>query len=128
VVLTALALAGPSFAKPVIMSPPAPIPVALPPAAQQIDDAELAFAQAVAQSGLVQGFRQFAAPEAVMFLPDPTPAGPALASAHWAGDLVWRTQYLGVASSGDLAFSAGPSLLRGAGRPLGGFYLTVWRR
>jgi ketosteroid isomerase-like protein len=96
---------------------------------QQIDDAERAFAQAVAQSGIVQGFRQFASPDAVMFLPDPTPAQPALAEARWPGDLLWRAQYVGVAQSGDLAFSAGPSLLRGGGgRPSGGFYLTVWRR
>jgi ketosteroid isomerase-like protein len=126
-VLAALALAGPGFAKPSI-APPAPIQVALPPAVQQIDDTERAFAQGVTQSGIVQAFRQFAAPDAVMFLPDPTPAAQALPTARWAGDLVWRTQYVGVASSGDLAFSAGPSLLRGAGRPLGGFYLTVWRR
>ena len=129
VILAALALAGHSFAKPVSMPPlPAPMPAPLSLAVQQIDDAERAFVQAVAQGGLVQGFRQFAAPDAVMFLPDPTPAGPALATARWPGDLLWRTQYVGVASSGDLAFSAGVSLLRGAGRPVGGFYLTVWRR
>jgi ketosteroid isomerase-like protein len=127
VVLAALALAGPGFAKPSI-TPPAPIPAVLPPAVLQIDDTERAFAQAAAQSGIVQAFRQFAAPDAVMFLPGPTPATQALATARWAGDLVWRTHYVGVASSGDLAFSAGPSLLRGAGRPLGGFYLTIWRR
>ena len=125
-VLTPLLLAGPVLAKPAAAPPP--IPIALPPAVQQIDDAEGAFAQAVAQSGIVQGFRQFAAPDAVMFLPDPTPAQPALADARWAGDLLWRAQFVGVAASGDLAFSAGPSLLRGAGRPSGGFYLTIWRR
>jgi ketosteroid isomerase-like protein len=126
--MAALALAGPGFAKPVIAPPPAPVPAVLPAAVQQIDDTERAFAQAAAQSGMVQAFRQFAAPDAVMFLPDPTPAAQALATARWAGDLVWRAHYVAVASSGDLAFSAGPSLLRGAGQPLGGFYLTVWRR
>jgi ketosteroid isomerase-like protein len=125
--LAALAVAGPGFAKPTI-APMALVQAALSPAAQQIDDAERAFAQAAAQSGIVQAFRQFAAPDAVMFLPDPTPATQALATARWAGDLVWRMQYVGVAPSGDLAFSAGPSLLRGAGRPLGGYYLTIWRR
>ena len=127
-VLAALVLAGPALAKPAAAPAPMPIPAALPPAAQQIDDAEHAFAQAVAQSGIVQGFRQFASPDAVMFLPDPTPAQPALADARWPGELLWRAQYVGVAPSGDLGFSAGPSLLRGAGRPSGGFYLTVWRR
>jgi hypothetical protein len=47
---------------------------------------------------------------------------------RWPGELVWRARYIGVAPSGDLAFSAGPSLLRDAGRPSGGFYLTVWKR
>jgi ketosteroid isomerase-like protein len=129
--LAALALtswmeSGPAFAKPA--TPPAPVAAAVPPAVQQIDDAEHAFAQAVVQTGIVQGFRQFASPDAVMFLPDPTPAQTALAEARWPGDLLWRAQYVGVAPSGDLAFSAGPSLLRGVGRPSGGYYLTVWRR
>lgn len=126
--LAALALAGGSASALAKPAPPPTVPAALPMAVQQIDDAERAFAQAVALSGIVQGFRQFASPEAVMFLPDPTPALPALTDAHWAGELLWRAQYIGVAASGDLAFSAGPSLLRGAGRPSGGFYLTIWRR
>lgn len=122
-----------------LLSPPAqatsPKPPAAPPPAapasapvQQIDDVERAFAQTVAQSGIAAGFRQFAASDAVMFLPDPAPAWPELAGARWPGELLWRAQYVGVAPSGDLAFSAGPSLLRGAGRPSGGFYLTVWKR
>ena len=137
-VLAALALtawvgAGPGLAKPVAAPPPAPpalVPAqaAVPAAAQQIDDTERAFAQAEAQSGIVAAFRQFAAPDGVMFMPDPTAAGPALAGARWPGDLVWRPQFVGVAPSGDLAFSSGPSLLRGAGKPSGGFYLTIWRR
>ncbi len=102
----------------------------IPPASpsQQIEDAERAFAQAVAQSGIAPGFRQFAAPDAVMFLPDPTPAIPALDHAHWAGELLWRPQYIGVAPSGDLAFSAGPSLARAVGKASGGYYLSIWKR
>jgi len=129
--LAAAVLAGPAIATPAPMpiqaQAPAP-PVPLPPAALQIDDTERAFAQAVAQSGIAPGFRQFAAPDAVMFLPDPTPAQSALATARWPGELLWRARYVAVAPSGDLAFSAGPSLLRGAGRSSGGFYLTIWRR
>ena len=121
----ALILAGPVSAKP--PEPLAP-PLALPAAAQQIDDTERAFAQAVAQGGIAGGFRQFAAPDAVMFLPDPVPAATELSGARWPGELLWRSQYIGVAASGDLAFSAGPSLLRGAGHPSGGFYLTIWKR
>jgi ketosteroid isomerase-like protein len=119
-VLTAMALAGSGLAKPAL----APAPAAV----QQIDDVEHAFAQVVAQSGIAAGFRQFAAPDALMFMPDPVPAGPQLAGARWPGELLWRAQFIGVAPSGDLAFSAGPSLLRGNGRPSGGYYMAVWRR
>jgi ketosteroid isomerase-like protein len=113
-------------------APPKPAPsapsAAAPASSQQIDDVERAFAQAVAQSGITAGFRQFAAPDAVMFLPGPVPAAPELNGARWPGELLWRAQYVAVAPSGDLAVSAGPSLVRGAGRPSGGFYLTVWKR
>src|ERR1700761_5677570 len=88
--LVALPLAAPVSAK------PAPAPVAIPPAppqspgapasaSQQIDDVERAFAQVVAQSGIAAGFRQFAAPDAVMFLPDPVPASAELSGARWPG-------------------------------------------
>ena len=123
------AAASPAPAKPfrpAALAPPPP--GALPPAVQQIDDTERAFAQAVAQSGIAAGFRQYAAPDAVMFLPDPVSATAELAGARWPGELLWRAQYIGVAPSGDLAFSAGPSLLRGSGRPSGGFYVTIWKR
>lgn len=123
--LALLSLAAAASAKPAPAPPASPAP---PAVGQQIDDVERAFAQAVAQNGIAAGFRQFAAPDAVMFLPDPVPAQPELAGARWPGELLWRAQYVGVAPSGDLAFSAGPSLLRGAGRPSGGFYLTVWKR
>lgn len=99
-----------------------------PPSAQAIVDAEHAFALAVAQNGVAAGFRQFAAPDAVMFLPDPTAAIPALEHARWPGELSWRPEYVGVAGSGDLGFSAGPSLLKAAGEVSGGFYLTIWKR
>ena len=101
---------------------------ATPAAVQQIDDTERAFAQAVAQSGIGPGFRQFAAPDAVMFLPDPTLAASQLANARWPGELLWRPQYIAVAGSGDLAFAMGPSVLKSGGKPSGGFYMSIWRR
>jgi ketosteroid isomerase-like protein len=105
-----------------------PAPVGQPSASQQIVETERAFAQAVAQSGIAAGFRQFAAPGAVMFLPDPVPAGPVLERAQWPGELFWRPQFVAVAGSGDLAFAAGPSLAKAAGKTSGGFYLTIWKR
>jgi ketosteroid isomerase-like protein len=123
--VAALGLTGPARA----LEPPAP-PLQPPPnaAVRQIEQTELAFSQAVAQGGIAQGFRQYAGPGAIMFLPDPVAAGPALRTAHWPGELVWRTQFIGVAPSGDLAFSAGPSVLKTAGKSEGGFYLTIWKR
>lgn len=97
------------------------------PPALQIDDTERAFAQAVAQSGIAPGFRQYAAPDAVMFLPDPVPAQPQLNGVRWPGELLWRAQYVAVSPGGDMAMSAGPSLLRAAGKGSGSFYLTLWK-
>jgi hypothetical protein len=123
--VAAILAAGPAGAR----SPPPPT-AALPPApAQQALDAEEALALASSGPlGLAGAFRQAAAPEGVMFLPDPTPALPQLAAARWPGELMRRVQFLAAAPAGDLAFAAGPSLLRGTGRPVGGFYFTVWKR
>jgi ketosteroid isomerase-like protein len=97
-------------------------------AAHQIERVEQAFAQTVGQIGIGRGFRKYAAPDAVMFLPDPAPAGPYLQTAQAPGELVWRPQFIGVAPSSDLAFSLGPSLYRTAGKAEGGFYMTIWKR
>lgn len=99
-----------------------------PSPAQPILEAEHAFADAVALNGIAPGFRQFAASDAVMFLPDPTPAAAALDHAGWIGDLAWRPQFVGIAPSGDMGFDVGPSLARAGGRVSGGYYLTVWRK
>jgi hypothetical protein len=108
---------------------PAP-PVAPSPnvAVRQIQQTELAFAQAVSQTGIAAGFRRYAGPGAIMFAPDPMPAIPYLQTAHSPGELLWRAQYIGVAPSDDLAFSLGPSLYKAAGKAEGGFYLTIWKR
>jgi hypothetical protein len=117
-------VAGPTRA----LEPPQPI--APPPntAVRQIQQTELAFAQAVSQTGIAAGFRKYAGPGAIMFLPDPMPAVPYLLTARSPGELTWRAQYVGVAPSDDLAFSLGPSLYRAAGKAEGGFYLTIWKR
>ena len=120
----ALGAAGASRA----VEPPQPVPPAPNAAVRQIQQTELAFAQAVGQTGIAAGFRKYAGPGAIMFLPDPTPAMPYLQTAHSPGELAWRAQYIGVAPSDDLAFSLGPSLYKAAGKAEGGFYLTIWRR
>jgi hypothetical protein len=110
------------------LEPVAPVAPAPGAAARQVQQADMAFAQAVSQTGVTAGFRRYAAPGAVMFAPDPAPAIPYLQTAHLPGDLVWRPQYIGVAPSDDLAFSLGPSLYKTAGKAEGGVYLTLWKR
>ena len=97
-------------------------------AVYQIEKAELALAQAIAQAGVGPGLRKYADAGAVMFLPDPIPAGPYLQIARSPGVLVRRPQYIGVAPIGDLGFSLGPSLSKAAGKSSGGYYLTLWKR
>jgi len=105
---------------------PTPLPQAV--AARQIAFTEQAFAQTVSQVGIAAGFRKYAAPGAILFQPDPTPAASYLQGAHLPGELLWRPQFIGVSPSSDLAFSLGPSLYRAAGRTVGGFYMTIWKR
>ncbi len=124
--MAALALSGgPALA----LDPAPPAPRTPPsPSVRQIEQAEAAFAQAVAQTGIGPGFRKFAAPGAIMFLPNPMPANAYLQTAHSPGELVWRPQYIGVAPSDDLAFSLGPSVYKVGGKSEGGYYLTIWKR
>jgi ketosteroid isomerase-like protein len=124
IALAVIVLAGPARA----LEPAAPAPLSQRAAARQIEQTELAFAQTVAQVGIGPGFRKYAGPGAVMFTPDPSPAGPYLQTVRSPAQLVWRPQYVGVAPSDDLAFSLGPSLYKVAGRSSGGFYLTIWKR
>ncbi|MDB5459011.1 MAG: hypothetical protein JWO72_752 [Caulobacteraceae bacterium] len=126
--LAVIALAVVSAASAHAVEPAAVAPLPQQAAARQVEQTELAFAQTVAQVGIGPGFRKYAGPAAVMFLPDPTPAAPYLQTTRSPGQLAWRPQYIGVAPSGDLAFSLGPSLYRAAGKSSGGFYLTIWKR
>jgi ketosteroid isomerase-like protein len=123
-VWAALGAAGASRA----LEPVQPAPTPPSAAVRQIQQTELAFAQAVSQTGIAAGFRKYAGPGAIMFLPDPMPALPYLQTARSPGELTWRAQYIGVAPSDDLAFSLGPSLYKAAGKAEGGFYLTIWKR
>jgi len=111
-------------------APPATLPAPPPQAvaARQIAFTEQAFAQAVSQLGIAAGFRKYAAPGAILFQPDPTPAASYLQGARLPGELLWRPHFIGVSPSSDLAFSLGPSLYRAGGRTVGGFYMTIWKR
>ncbi len=107
---------------------PPPVSPAQLALAHQIELTEQAFAGTVSQVGIGPGFRRFAAKGAVMFTPDPSPAGPYLAAAKSPGELIWRPHFIGVAPSGDLGFSLGPSLYKSVGKAEAGYYITIWKR
>lgn len=122
--LAAVVLAGPARA----LEPASPAPAFQTGAARQVEQAELALAETVAQLGVAAGLRRYADPGAVVFAPDPISVGLYARTPRLPGVLWRRAQYIGVAPSGDLAFSLGPSLYKAAGKSSGGFYLTVWKR
>jgi ketosteroid isomerase-like protein len=97
-------------------------------AADEIIALEKAFETRAAEIGLVPAFRQYAAPDAIMFLPGPMPAGPYLEQADWPGVIVWRPRMVSVAPSGDMAVSLGPSLWTVEDRKDPGYYLSIWSR
>lgn len=97
-------------------------------AADEIIAVEKAFEARAAEIGPVPAFRQFAAPDAIMFLPGPMPAGPYLEKASWPGVIAWRPEVVSVAPAGDLAVSMGPSMWTVDGKGDPGYYLTIWRR
>lgn len=99
-------------------------PAAADPA--EIAAAERAFAAAAAAEGQWTAFRRYAAPEAVMFVPQPVNAQDFLrdradppASVAWGPGAVWTS------CDGDLGVSTGPWH-----RPDGstGYFSTVWSR
>jgi ketosteroid isomerase-like protein len=118
--LLALALAAPARAA-------EPVPALQAAAAHQIETTEQGFAQTVSQLGLGSGFRKYAAPGAIIFSPDPTPAGYYPQIARPAGEMVRRPLFVGVAPSGDLAFSLGASADKQVGKAGSGLYITLWK-
>jgi ketosteroid isomerase-like protein len=103
-------------------------PAATAPVAEVVE-AELRFARTAREKGVSTAFRTFAAPDAIVFAPDPKPAKPLLEAAPEApGTLEWWPIYAGVAASGDLGFTTGPFVQeRGPHKRYGNFF-TVWRR
>lgn len=88
---------------------------------------EAAFEDRTRKVGIAAAFKEFASPEALMFLPGPVKIWPKLEGAFWAGDVVWKPEVIITSSEGDMVVTAGPSLWTTAGEPNAGIYLTVWR-
>jgi ketosteroid isomerase-like protein len=68
------------------------------------------------------------APDAFILNPDPTSAFAAYSESQDDDrTLQWRPRYVGIARSGDLAFSTGPVFFAGRAGAAGN-YLSIWRR
>jgi ketosteroid isomerase-like protein len=95
--------------------------------------AERAFAARAGVAGIAPSFLEYMSDQAIVFAPDPLLAK-ALYSDQPAAKLPkdggtrlnWWPNFVGVARSGDLAFTTGPATVNG-GKP-GIFYVTVWSR
>jgi ketosteroid isomerase-like protein len=104
-----------------------------PAAAQAADPAAVVAAErAFAADGLALGMRdsflKHAAPDAIVFRPDPVRVHEVFGKAPPDRDdpaLSWWPVWAGVARSGDLGFTTGPFALDGK---RAAFYFTIWRR
>lgn len=87
--------------------------------------AERAFAADGLALGIKQSFLKHSAPEAILFAPDPVKAHELYADRpdRQHPPLVWWPLWAGIARSGDLGFTTGPSTFGGKAN---GWYFTVW--
>jgi hypothetical protein len=106
--------------------------VARAPAIEPVLQAELAFARLADQKGIRTAFLAWMTEDARVFSPrmtsaqaqySPEPGDP--------GHLVWYPEAMGMARSGDLAWSFGPwtyAVKKGEAILVNGHYLSLWRR
>jgi ketosteroid isomerase-like protein len=91
-------------------------------------DAEKAFAADALALGDKRAFQKWAAPDGLVFAPDPVNAQQNLAKEpddKGEPSLVWWPRWAGMSRSGDLGFTTGPFSYDGQ---LRGTYFTVWAR
>lgn len=115
---SSLSLALLLIATPAIAQPGDPAPVVA---------AERAFAVDGLALGVKGSFLKHSAPEAILFAPDPVKAHDLLGARpdRKGPPLVWWPLWAGIARSGDLGFTAGPSTVSGKEN---GWYFTVWAK
>ncbi|RYF21453.1 MAG: nuclear transport factor 2 family protein [Flavobacteriales bacterium] len=87
---------------------------------------EKAFAQKVAKDGANAAFTAFAAPDAIVFRPNPINAKKYFATATDTKDLTWEPNYARLSKSRDWGFTSG-SFVAGSDKKTYGHYLSVWR-
>lgn len=94
--------------------------------AQEIINTERAYAESARRDGQWTAFRAYAAPDAVMFVPGPTPADQWLAGkADPPQSADWQPHRVIVSCDGTLAVSTGAAQFAGG---LNGVYVTIWAR
>ncbi|HEU4952680.1 MAG TPA: nuclear transport factor 2 family protein [Holophagaceae bacterium] len=107
----------------------APRPAASP--AAEVARAEQAFAQLALEKGIPAAFLTNLAPGSVVLRPGPVDARTLYAADKDPGLLIWRPAQVGVAASGELAYSTGPWEYRPAkdAAPVAtGHFLSIWAR
>lgn len=91
-------------------------------------ESERAFARLSVERGIGVAFSSYAAPDAVVFRPEPVDLATWLeANPAPDGTLDWRPELAGLAASGDLGWTTGPWRLDTGGGTFHGTYLTLWR-
>jgi len=103
-----------------------------PPDAMVLVENEHAFAAAVAEKGMRDGFLQFLADDGVLFIPGPVNGIEYYeASEPRPGLLTWEPSFAELSASGDMGWTTGPWEFRAetmADTPLVyGHYVTIWK-
>jgi ketosteroid isomerase-like protein len=94
------------------------------PDPEEIAAAERAFAADGAARGLGPSFVSWAAPDGIVFRPDPVNAREHYAKGPSATGLKWWPVHAGIARSGDLGFDTGPWTWGKAS----GWFFTIWKK
>lgn len=96
--------------------------------AREVASAERAFDAYTAEHGFTAGFVEFAAPDGLLFRPDPVNARAYLQGRPVNTDtaLRWGPYRVGVAASGDLAWDTGPWTY--GDNQVHGWFFTIWER
>jgi ketosteroid isomerase-like protein len=88
--------------------------------------AEKAFAESAAKNGEKSAFLSFAAPDAVVFRPNPVNVKSFYANKENNTNLSWTPAYARVSKSGDWGFTSGPYVFDAAEKNYGQ-YLSIWK-
>lgn len=87
---------------------------------------EKSFAQKVAKDGANVAFAEFAAPDGIVFRPNPVNAKKYFSTATDTKNLTWEPNYARLSKSRDWGFTSG-SYIAGSDKKSYGHYLSIWR-